>query len=96
MKVTTHDRAERIAEVLKAVAHPVRLRIIELLCEGEQHVNALAEELGVTQPIASQQLRILRLHGLVGVSREAGFAHYRLEEQALRELVRCMRRCSAV
>ena len=96
MTITSHDRAERIAEVLKAVAHPVRLRIIQILCEGEQHVNALADELGVSQPIVSQQLRILRMRRLVGVSREAGFARYRLEEQALRQLVACMNRCSVV
>jgi len=86
-------RAEHAAEVLKAVAHPLRLRIVATLCRGAEHVNALAEALGVPQPIVSQQLRILRSHGLVAATREDGFAWYRLAEPALRDLVCCMERC---
>jgi ArsR family transcriptional regulator len=87
------DRAGHIAEVLKAVAHPLRLRIIATLCEGEENVSALAEKLEASQAIVSQQLRILRSHGLVQANREGGFATYRLVEQNLRGLVRCMERC---
>ena len=95
MKPLTTDaaRAEHLAEVLKAVAHPLRLRIIALLCEDDEHVNGLAERLRTPQPIVSQQLRILRSHGLVAATREDGFARYRLEEPALRELVCCMEKC---
>jgi DNA-binding transcriptional ArsR family regulator len=87
------ERAERLAEVLRAVAHPLRLRIVALLCAGERHVNGLAGELSAPQPIVSQQLRILRARGLVEATRENGFARYRLAEPALRELVCCMERC---
>jgi DNA-binding transcriptional ArsR family regulator len=87
------DRAGHVAEVLKAVAHPLRLRIVAVLCEGEENVTALAEKLGAEQAIVSQQLRILRSHGLVAASREGGFATYRLVEQNLRGLVRCMEKC---
>jgi DNA-binding transcriptional ArsR family regulator len=88
-------KAERVAEVLRAVAHPLRIRIVALLCHGERHVGSLAEKLGVGQAIVSQQLRILRLHGLVAVLRENGFAHYRLAEPHLRDLVCCMEKCRA-
>ncbi len=87
-------RAEHCAGVLKAVAHPLRLRIVAALCQGEEHVNALAERLGASQAIVSQQLRILRLHDLVGVRREDGFAWYRLLEPNLKSLVGCMDRCA--
>lgn len=95
MKRLTNDgsRAEHLAEVLKAVAHPLRLRIVATLCQGEVHVGALAERLDASQAIVSQQLRILRSHGLVAATREDGFARYRLAEPALRELVCCMERC---
>ena len=86
-------RAEHCAEVLKAVAHPLRLRIVATLCAGDAHVNALAEKLDAPQPIVSQQLRILRSHGLVAATRENGFARYRLVEPALRDLVCCMEKC---
>jgi len=88
-----NDRAERVAEVLKAVAHPLRIRIVALLCRGEHHVNGLADALEAPQPIVSQQLRILRARGLVAATRENGFARYRLAEPALRELVCCMEKC---
>jgi ArsR family transcriptional regulator len=83
-----------VAEVLKALAHPLRLRIVALLCEGETHVNDLAERLEVKQAIVSQQLRILRMRRLVDVARRNGFAVYRLAEPQLPELLRCMDGCS--
>ncbi len=86
-------RAEHVAEVLKAVAHPLRLRLVAILCRGEENVTALAEKVGASQAIVSQQLRILRGRGLVAASREGGFARYRLVEQNLRGLVRCMENC---
>jgi ArsR family transcriptional regulator len=86
-------RAEHAAEVLKAVAHPLRLRIVATLCRGAEHVTALAQALGVPQPVVSQQLRILRGRGLVAARREDGFAWYRLSEPALLDLVCCMEKC---
>ncbi len=86
-------RASEVANVLKAVAHPLRIRIVAILCEGEENVSRLAERLEASQAIVSQQLRILRTHGLVAARREAGFARYRIVERNLRGLVRCMEKC---
>jgi ArsR family transcriptional regulator len=85
--------AKHAAEMIKALGHPIRLRIIALLCQKRQHVTALAERLGAKQAIISQQLRILRIHGLVEVGRESGFAYYRLAEPKLRELIHCIEGC---
>lgn len=87
------DRAQHLAEMLKALAHPIRLRIIALLCRGKRHVSGLSEELGAPQAIISQQLRILRMKNLVRVERCNGFAYYRLGEPRLKSLVRCMEGC---
>jgi DNA-binding transcriptional ArsR family regulator len=86
-------RAAHLAEVLKAVAHPLRLRIIAILVLEEANVSQLAERLEAAQPIVSQQLRILRGHGLVAADRHDGFATYRLVERNLEGLVACMERC---
>jgi DNA-binding transcriptional ArsR family regulator len=88
------DRAQHLAEMLKALAHPIRLRIIALLCQGRQHVTGLSEQLDVPQAIISQQLRILRMKGLVLVERSQGYAYYRLGEPQLENLVHCMEGCS--
>lgn len=87
------ERARRVTDVLKAVAHPLRLRIVAVLADREAHVTALAEELEAPQAIVSQQLRILRSQGLVEAVRENGYARYRLVEPRLRTLVACMEGC---
>jgi len=88
-------RAKYLADVLKALAHPARLRIVAALCEGEESVIGLAERLGVPQAIVSQQLRILRMSGLVAAERSNGFARYSLAQPRLRELVSCLEGCHA-
>jgi DNA-binding transcriptional ArsR family regulator len=87
-------RATEVAEILKAVAHPLRLRIIAILCAEEISVNALAARLGAPQAVVSQQLRILRMHRLVVAARQNGHASYRLREPRLRDLVRCVEGCA--
>ncbi len=92
--ISDPESAGSIAEILKAIAHPIRLQIVALLCKGEWHVNALAQQLGVKQAIISQHLRTLRLRGLVTVVRSNGFSYYGLAEPKLQELIQCMEGCS--
>ena len=87
------ELAAHCADILKAVAHPLRLRIIAILCDGEEHVNRLAEMLGVNQAVVSQHLRILRMRDLVTFRRKHGFAKYELAEPRLADLVACVERC---
>ena len=87
-------RAEHIADVLRAVAHPLRIRIVAVLCAGEETVGDLSARLDAPQPIVSQQLRILRTQRLVAATRAKGFARYRILEPALHDLVCCMEKCS--
>lgn len=82
--------AERAAAKMKALGHPLRLRIIAILSENDSNVNALAEELSVPQSAVSQHLRILRMEGLVNVSRRDGFAYYFLAERKLETLLNCL------
>jgi DNA-binding transcriptional ArsR family regulator len=85
---------DHAAEVLKTVAHPLRLRILSMLCSREEHVSALAARLGTKPTTVSRALAILRGVGLVAVTRHRQ-ARYRLEEQALRELIPCIERTLA-
>lgn len=86
-------RADQVAEVVKAIAHPMRLRIIALLCRSDRRVRELALVLERSQSAVSQQLRILRMSGLVTTVRENGTAHYTLSEHRLKELVNCLEDC---
>ena len=83
----------RVVQILKAIAHPLRLRIVAILCNEDQHVSGLSSELDVNQAIISQQLRILRMSGLVETSRRDGFAVYRLAEPRIKTLIRCVENC---
>jgi DNA-binding transcriptional ArsR family regulator len=64
-------RAATTSDIFNAIAEPQRRAILVLLRAGEQPVNKLALELGMTQPGASKHLRVLREVGLVR-DRKAG------------------------
>jgi len=87
------DTAMRRSETLKALGHPVRLRIIDLLDNCEQCVGDIANELNVGSAIVSQQLKILRLSGLVRVERRDGHSYYSLAVPELSRLLSCLKTC---
>lgn len=76
--------------MLKALGHPLRLRIAAILDQEPTNVGTMAERLGAPQAIVSQQLRILRMGGLVAVTRTGGQAVYRLIRPEVGKLLRCM------
>ena len=69
------------AGLLKALSHPVRLRIVEVLSGGELCVKRLEEILGVPQPTVSQHLARLKVAGLVESERRGHLVCYRLSEE---------------
>ena len=75
-------------EVLRAVAEPMRWRIVQLLADEELCVCHLVEELDVAQSLVSHHLRVLRDAGLVSTSRLRYWTYYRLEPAALDSLSR--------
>ena len=85
--------SEHLAGILKALSNPARLRLVAALCEASENVGALAARLDLEPAIVSQQLRILRMSGLVAASRSEGFAVYRLAQPRLKELLRCLEKC---
>ncbi len=88
------EKAARMAEALKALGHPVRLRIMaSLAARGEVTVSDLAEELGLPQAIVSQQLGRLRLAGQVRVRPNRGFRYYSLVATETVSLLECLVRC---
>ena len=89
----TVKTAENMAQMLKAVAPPLRLRIVAILSDQPEHVTGLSMRLDVQQPLVSQQLSILRLSGLVESKRLNGYTYYQLAIPELKELMRCIGRC---
>ena len=82
--------AEHVAEVLKAVAHPVRLQIVELLQTGEMCVGDIVEALGIKQAITSQQLSRMRDKDVLSCRREGNKVFYRIENKNVIRLLACI------
>jgi ArsR family transcriptional regulator len=80
----------------KGFADPTRIRILSVLAAGELCVCDIVEILGLPQPAVSRHLAYLRRTGLVEVTRDAKFAHYRLAAAVHvvhQNLLNCVRTC---
>ena len=75
------------ADLFKALAHPVRVRVLELLVEGEQPVSDLLAETGMEASHLSQHLAVLRRAGVVVAQREGNTVRYRLAHEAVAHLL---------
>jgi ArsR family transcriptional regulator len=78
------DLAARGEVALRALADPLRARIVELLADEQLCVCHLTEELGAAQPLVSHHLKVLRDAGLVAGERFRYWTYYRLRPDALR------------
>ena len=82
--------AQNVAEVLKAVAHPVRLQIVELLAQKEMCVGDIVDALGGKQAITSQQLTMMKDKGVLGCRRDGAKVYYRIENKNVIKLLHCV------
>jgi len=88
------EKLERIAFILKTVAHPMRLAIIHLL---EQHprlsVSQICEMLGSEQSLTSHNLQNMRLKGILSSKREGRSVLYSLKEKDVSMIIECLENC---
>ena len=83
---------ERVARILKLLAHPQRLKIVEALEEaGAQPVHLLMEQLGLPQAATSQHLTLMRRAGLVEVQRRGRESWYTIADQRCLGVLNCIR-----
>ncbi|TCK02026.1 UNVERIFIED_ORG: ArsR family transcriptional regulator [Anoxybacillus amylolyticus] len=75
------------ADFFKALAHPLRIRILELLCEGDKNVNELQTLIGSEGSAVSQQLAILRSKNIVYGTKEGNRVVYSLRDPMIKELL---------
>jgi ArsR family transcriptional regulator, zinc-responsive transcriptional repressor len=83
----TIDGYEAAGELLRALAAPVRIRIVTELAGGPRCVHELVETLGVAQPLVSQHLRVLRGAGIVRGSRRGREIAYALTDDHVAHIV---------
>jgi|SRR5688500_12750112 DNA-binding transcriptional ArsR family regulator len=68
------------ARFFRALAHPTRIRMLEILVRGGRTVQELQEQLALDQPIVSQQLAVLRHQGIVSTQKEGLSVRYALRD----------------
>jgi DNA-binding transcriptional ArsR family regulator len=79
-------RAATTTDAFNAVAEPRRRQILDLLAQGERPVGDLVDELGLSQPLVSKHLRVLREVGLVEARDDGRRRVYRLDGRPLKEI----------
>jgi DNA-binding transcriptional ArsR family regulator len=75
------------ADFFKALSHPLRIRILELLAEGDKNVNELQTLIGSEGSAVSQQLSILRSKNIVYGTKDANRVTYALRDRMIVDLL---------
>jgi len=87
MALSTPEIAVAKAEMFRALAHPTRIRVLEVLVDGEQSVGALADVLNLELPPLSQQLAVLRSAHIVTTRRVGSMVFYRVADPRMSQLL---------
>jgi DNA-binding transcriptional ArsR family regulator len=85
------ERLAEAAECLKILAHPHRLRIVELLLKDRYTVGELAEKCGIPSNIASGHLRLMQRCGFLASEREGRNIYYKVTDPCLSSFMACIR-----
>jgi DNA-binding transcriptional ArsR family regulator len=89
-KLTSLDALEQAAECLKTLAHPHRLRMVQMLLRGRYTVGELADACGIASHMASEHLRLMQRCGFLTNEKEGRKAYYRIIEQHLANIMSCI------
>ena len=82
--IINQEKLADSSEILRALAHPLRMRILEFIDQNDEiNVNKIYNTLRLEQSITSQHLRILRIVGLVETNREGKFIHYSINYERM-------------
>ena len=84
------DAFAMAAECLRVLAHPVRLRMVQLLLHGRYTVGELAEDSGVPDNVASEHLRLMQRCGFFTSEREGRRVYYQVAEPHLANIMQCV------
>ena len=89
--MTTSQLQTFKAQFFRALGHPVRIKILEILVRGGRTVQELQATLKLEQPIVSQQLAVLRNQNVVVAQKEGASVRYELRDPAVGDLLEVAR-----
>ncbi len=84
------DALTEAAECLKTLAHPVRIRMVQLLLSGRYTVGEIAEDCGIAENLASEHLRLMQRCGFFTSQREGRRVYYQVAEPHLQDIMQCI------
>jgi DNA-binding transcriptional ArsR family regulator len=88
------DKLESASEMLKAIAHPIRITIVGMLDDEKKlNVTEIYETLGIEQAVASHHLSILKNKGVLLSERSGKNCYYSLKHQRLSQIIDCIDKC---
>ena len=89
------EKLERASEVLKAISHPVRISIIELLtAQTQMTVTEIYSKLKIEQAVASQHLKILKSKNVCSVEKQGNTCLYSLKYPSISNILTCIEGCT--
>ncbi|MEM7561760.1 MAG: metalloregulator ArsR/SmtB family transcription factor [Pseudomonadota bacterium] len=88
--LSNHDDIELTSRSLKAISHPLRLKILCTLGDSEVCVQAIVDNVGTSQSNISQHLAILRDKGILSSRKDANKVFYRVDDQRTLRLIGMM------
>ncbi len=86
------QKVEEVSALLKAISHPLRLKILCMLQDGELTVGDIQQAVKTTNANVSQHLSILRNQGVIDSRKEANFIYNRIADSRVVELINTMQR----
>lgn len=82
---------ERYAEIFKALAHPIRLKIVcGLMRKDECNVSIMVEKLGIPQPTVSQHLNILKNAGIITGYKKGTQVCYKITDEKTKNIIKSL------
>ncbi len=89
------EQLESAANMLKAIAHPMRIAILSYLEDGKKlTVTEIHQLLGIEQSTTSHHLGILKDKGVLSSKREGKNTYYSLKHENLKNIVECIGKCN--
>ena len=89
-KLTSLDQLAQAAECLKTLAHPHRLRMVQMLLQGRYTVGELADACEIPSHMASEHLRLMQRCGFLINKKEGRNAYYQIIETHLASIMTCI------
>lgn len=90
LRLTKLDALHEAAECLRTLAHPHRLRMVQMLLQGDYTVGELAEACELPSAMASEHLRLMQRCGFLASEKQGRRVFYRVCEPHLQSILKCI------